>query len=281
MSENNYNNEEGDDIFDDDIEMVEKGLSHNIISPNILMYYILLYRPLKNNNKWKKFFIFKTDEENVLFKLYDFDDIHFYLTAIKNNNSILFSQYSNIKKNIEFDGKYCAKLIRISKNHFSLYNNGCEICDNKLKLFTCSNQYLENRQKLLDIIHFEQIIPNTLIICRQMKITLPKVYNYERSCWCPRYINNKQDTSLYGLTLLPRYDKEINKLVLNYSDSREIIASKKNFVMQIDNKIVLEFSKYSENKYLINIKYPMCILQATAICLSNFLFNSNSNYFLY
>lgn len=209
-------------------------------------------------------------------------------------------------------GNYCAVLTQVEPHKFELYTKECELCDDYLQLYSCSSYPTLYRQKLCEIEQYDYHIPQASIEARQMKITLPKIENNQRFCWCPRTktiyeisttispktpirkpINSsysslestpkeplrkavspstvKTTNSVIAKTVMPKWNSDINSLVLRFSDDRVRVASAKNFVMSVKDEVCLQYGKFCPKKFTMDYKYPFCLLQVAAISLSNYV----------
>lgn len=286
------------------------------------MFCCLYCRPPTPIGTWRYCFVRKSHEGQLIFRIYDEETHQYLLGATVINKSLYFTQYYNMPKDMDKTGNYCAVLTQVEPHKFELYTKECELCDDYLQLYSCCSYPTLYRQKLCEIEQYDYHIPQASIDARQMKVTLPKIENNQRFCWCPRtksvqeisttispktpvrkpissYSSSsllsslslsssemstpeplrkaispttvKTTNSIVAKTVMPKWNNDINSLVLRFSDDRVRVASAKNFVMSIKDDICLQYGKFCPQKFTMDYKYPFCLLQVAAISLSNYV----------
>lgn len=165
-----------------------------------------------------------------------------------------------------------------TKGNWSLYNSGCEFCDDYLNKYSCSsnnnsnnnnNNHMnaENRQCLLKLKQQNHLIKECSIDARHMKIEIPLLNEEERrDSWCPRC--PKKDSMKLN-TRLPVWNNTLNSLSMNFPGNSVRMSSNKNYILENENKeILLLFGKYGHRKFSLNIYGVLCVIQGFGMCLS-------------
>ncbi|XP_077313650.1 tubby protein homolog [Lithobates pipiens] len=117
---------------------------------------------------------------------------------------------------------------------------------------------------------------------RKMTVIIPGMnQNCERVCIRPRnehetlqtrYQNGNMENIIALYNKAPSWNEETQSYVLNFH-GRVTQASVKNFqIINAENPeyIVMQFGRVAEDVFTMDFRYPLCALQAFAICLSSF-----------
>mmetsp|Transcript_35519 Transcript_35519/g.111101 ORF Transcript_35519/g.111101 Transcript_35519/m.111101 type:complete len:446 (+) Transcript_35519:95-1432(+) len=115
---------------------------------------------------------------------------------------------------------------------------------------------------------------------RKMQVWLPKTSKSgEREKIQPTSVEDKMSSKISKehnyirlVNKTPRWNENLGAFCLNFQ-GRVTVASVKNFQLVDENspdRVVLQFGKCSEDIFTMDYSYPLCALQAFAICLSSF-----------
>ncbi|EKX39013.1 hypothetical protein GUITHDRAFT_154541 [Guillardia theta CCMP2712] len=113
-----------------------------------------------------------------------------------------------------------------------------------------------------------------------MQVWLPKTSKSgEREKIQPTSVEDKMSSKISKehnyirlVNKTPRWNENLGAFCLNFQ-GRVTVASVKNFQLVDENspdRVVLQFGKCSEDIFTMDYSYPLCALQAFAICLSSF-----------
>mmetsp|Transcript_29209 Transcript_29209/g.72128 ORF Transcript_29209/g.72128 Transcript_29209/m.72128 type:complete len:454 (+) Transcript_29209:47-1408(+) len=154
---------------------------------------------------------------------------------------------------------------------FTIYDSGANPSDNK------GNE--EVRQEL-GVVQYDRNVLGTNGP-RKMQVYLPKTARSGvREVLQPTQPQDKMSAKLENddhnfikiVNKTPRWNENLGAFCLNFQ-GRVTVASVKNFQLVDEaeqDRIVLQFGKCSDDTFTMDYCYPMCALQAFAICLSSF-----------
>lgn len=233
----------------------------------------IIFSPIQEETHY--YFVHDKIGEGV-FRLYESDTERFLLSAKKKKNAFYISQYEVIPDDLIENHRYCAILIEEVKGSWSLYNIGCEFCDDYLNKYSCSsnnscndNDYEDptSRQCLLKLKQFNYKIKECSVDARHVKLEIP-LLNEEnhRDSWCPRC---PKKASMKLKTRLPIWNEKLNSLSMNFPGNSVRMSSNKNCVLENENKeMLMIFGKYGHKKFSLNIYGVLCVIQGFGMCLS-------------
>ena len=154
---------------------------------------------------------------------------------------------------------------------FTMYDSGANPSDNK--------EGNEIRTEL-GVVQYDRNVLGTNGP-RKMQVYLPstdrsgvrdKLQPTQTSDCMTKKIENKDHNYIKIVNKTPRWNENLGAFCLNFQ-GRVTVASVKNFQLVDENdqdKIVLQFGKCSDDTFTMDYCYPMCALQAFAICMSSF-----------
>jgi len=195
-------------------------------------------------------------------------------------------------------------------DELTLVQTRCECCAHRPRHLTC--EYFGKGQQVALIKHSRRTIGDKMVRVHNLDVHVPPLVNGTKSAvWCPVFtgkdlgsrspsspssnsssksasptrrrftsefhigslLPTDQDEPLKICTRLPEWDKEVESLVLNFKDRRNLCSSPRNFMLEYgcgkDAEIVLQHAQNGKSTWCLDYKHPLSAVQAFAIAMAS------------
>jgi len=240
----------GSDQILDEAELMELGLSHELISDE-------LYLPSHPSRDWIRCYISTTGPGCYRMYLEGKKRVRFLLSAkrFEGKDSTFY-----ISSNEDFPGfeylpsrGYIARLERQTDKSFMLALNQCHLCDKLLGHFHCGRGDME-KEVIARITHYFKLYRPCNAEYRYFNIQIPFISKFgKRKIWCPRAFrrsNSKlaNDVSVNEAIIRdkkcsivlkskpPSWNPELQSLIVKFQGNRVLIPSVKNFLLFVSSE---------------------------------------------
>eukprot|EP01084_Bolivina_argentea_P139660 245677_1 len=257
-----------------EIDDVYRFLTTPVVENKVIQTYIVRNKSGISNRLYPSYCVYLKDTKNFLM---------FAKKKQKNttSNYIITTDSRNCNKNAKtYLGKLRGNFVG---TEFVIYDNG-----RSPKETGNENQNKKQLRSELGSILYETNILGTKGP-RKMKVILPKLKTINTSKWqqtdtkssssssmlMSTYKQNDNKLSDNLLLVLqnksPKWNENISAYVLNFN-GRVTMASVKNFQLVFANKddVILQFGRVAKDRFTMDVRSPLTLLQAFAICLTSF-----------